>query len=236
MLLFIPVRLASTRLPQKAIADVNGLPMMIQVGLRAKESNAGEVYFACGDQELCDLASKHGFKSVLTDPALPTGTDRVHAACSQLGLKNELVINIQGDMPYIKPSTIHATAELLKHTEAEMSTAAALVTNAEDVKEPSVAKVALSYQNRALYFSRTAVLPYGPGDYYYHLGIYGFKYDALQKFVSLPRSPLEIRENLEQLRALENNMRIDVAIVDDIPLSVDTADDLAKARKVKYEQ
>lgn len=230
MLIFIPVRLASQRLPQKAVADVKGLPMMIQVGNRAKEANAGEVVFACGDQELVDIAHAHGFKAVLTDPSLPTGTDRVYAAYKKLGSNDPYIINLQGDMPFIDPETIHQTAEALKNSDAEMSTAASKFHDKAESETPSVVKVALSYQGRALYFSRASAFPHGEGEYYHHLGIYGYKADALEKFVNLPQSPLEKRENLEQLRALENGMNITVAIVDDCPQSVDTPEDLIKVR------
>lgn len=230
MFIFIPVRLASQRLPQKAIADVKGLPMMIQVGNRAKESGAGEVVFACGDQELVDIANAHGFKAVLTDPSLPTGTDRVHAAYKKLGLTDKYLINLQGDMPFIDPKTIHATAEALKNGGTEMSTAASQFRDKSAAESASVVKVALSYQGRGLYFSRSAAFPFGEGDYYHHLGIYGYQAEALDEFVKLPQSPLEKRENLEQLRALENGMQITVAIVEDCPQSVDTPEDLVKVR------
>ncbi|MCE2991411.1 MAG: 3-deoxy-manno-octulosonate cytidylyltransferase [Candidatus Jidaibacter sp.] len=233
MLIFIPVRLAATRLPQKPILDVKGLPMMIQVGLRAKESNVGEVVFACGDQELVDLAAKHGFKAVLTDPSLPTGTDRVHAAYQALNSKDKHILNVQGDMPFISGKTIAETAKVLERSDADMATAASIIDkgDSEHTLNSSVAKVVLSKNNRALYFSRTPYLPHGIGDYYHHLGIYGYKADALKKFVSLPQSPLEKRENLEQLRALENDMTIDVAIVNDFPQSVDTPEDLVKVNQ-----
>ncbi len=230
MLIFIPVRLASTRLPNKPVADVKGLPMMIQVGMRARAANAGDVIFACGDKELVDIAESHGFRAVLTDPKLPTGTDRVYAAYKALNTKEQHIINVQGDMPFISPATVAETAKLMANSNADMVTAASVVTDAADTLNPSVAKVVLTHNNRALYFSRTPSLPHGNGDYYRHLGIYGFQADALEKFVKLPQSPLEKRENLEQLRALENGMTIDVAIVDDFPQSVDTPEDLVKVR------
>ncbi len=230
MLIFIPVRLASTRLPQKAIADIKGLPMMIQVGMRAREAKVGDVIFACGDQELVDIAQSYNFKAVLTDPNLPTGTDRVHAAYKALNTSDSLIVNVQGDMPFIASETITKTSELLEKTSSDMVTAASVIENAADTLNPSVAKVVLAYNNRALYFSRTPNLPYGNGEYYHHLGIYGYKADALERFVNLPQTLLERRENLEQLRALENGMTIDVAIVNDFPQSVDTYDDLNKVR------
>lgn len=230
MLIFIPVRLASTRLPKKAIADIKGLPMMIQVGMRAREAAAGDVIFACGDGELVDIATSYGFKAVLTDPSLPTGTDRVHAAYKALDTKDELIINVQGDMPFISPQTIAETSKLLANSNADMATAASVIKDSSDTLNPSVAKVVLAQNNRALYFSRTPHLPHGSGDYYHHLGIYGYKASALEQFVNLPQSPLEKRENLEQLRALENGMTIDVAIVNDFPQSVDTHEDLEKVR------
>jgi 3-deoxy-manno-octulosonate cytidylyltransferase (CMP-KDO synthetase) len=230
MLIFIPVRLASTRLPHKPVADIKGLPMMIQVGIRARLANVGDVIFACGDKELVDIATSHGFKAILTDPELPTGTDRVHAAYKMLDTRDQTIINIQGDMPFISPSTITEIAKLMANSSADIITAANVITDASDTLNPSVAKVVLTQNNRALYFSRTPSLPHGNGHYYRHLGVYGFRAGALEKFVNLPQSSLERRENLEQLRALENGMTIDVAIVDDFPQSVDTPEDLIKVR------
>lgn len=230
MIIFIPVRLNSVRLPQKALADIKGLPMMIQVGKRAKESQVGEVIFACGDAELVEMAERHGFKAVLTDPLLPTGTDRVYAGFEALNTTEQYIINLQGDMPFIDPTTIAKTAEMLKSSGGDMSTAACIQTDREVLQSPSVAKVVINSHGKALYFSRTHPFPFGEGNYYQHHGIYGYTAKALKRFVALPQTPLEKRENLEQLRALEHDMSIHVAIVNDCPKSVDVPQDLIEVR------
>lgn len=230
MIIVIPSRLAATRLPNKPLANIKGMPMVLQVANRAKEADIGEVIIACGDQEIADVVQGAGFKAVLTDPKIPTGTDRVYAAVKQSGIKTDYVINLQGDLPFIAPETIAKTAQILKSNEYDITTAAAKFTDIADASNPSIVKVALSYRGRALYFSRTANFPYGKDEYYHHVGIYGYKMPALEKFVSLPQTPLEKQENLEQLRALENDMSIGVAIVDQIPQSVDTLEDLIKLK------
>lgn len=228
MIIVIPSRLAATRLPNKPLANIQGLPMVLQVANRAKEAAVGDVLIACGDQEIADVVESAGFRAILTDPQIPTGTDRVYAAIKKSGIDTDYVINLQGDLPFIAPETIAKVAQLLKNGEYDITTAAAKFTEKADAGNPSIVKVALSYKGRALYFSRTSDFPYGRDEYYHHVGIYGYKMPALERFVALPQTPLEKQENLEQLRALENDMSIGVAIVDQIPQSVDTPEDLAK--------
>lgn len=231
MIIFIPVRLNSVRLPKKVVADIKGLPMMIQVGMRAKEAEIGEVVFACAENELVEIAQQHGFKAVLTDPSLATGTDRIYAAYKSLRTKEKYIMNLQGDMPFINPKTIKATSKIIFETSsADISTAANIQTDDDILASSGVVKIAITHKNKALYFSRSHPFPYGEGTFYQHHGIYAYTSEALEMFVSLPRSKLEIRENLEQLRALENDMNIFVAIVDDCPQSVDLPQDLAIVR------
>jgi 3-deoxy-manno-octulosonate cytidylyltransferase (CMP-KDO synthetase) len=227
-LIIIPARLAATRLPRKVLKDIHGLPMVIQVANRAKEAEVGDVIIATEDQEVIDVANKYGFEAVLTDGGILSGTDRVYDAYKRLNRKYDYVINLQGDMPFVAPETIKQVAELLTKNEADISTAAAVTTDVCEVQSNAVVKVALSYKMRAIYFSRTIPFPYGEGEFYKHVGIYGFTPDSLQRFVKLPQSPLEKRESLEQLRALEEGMTINVAVVNDFPISVDIPEDLAK--------
>jgi len=222
--------MGSQRLPNKPMAEIAGLPMVIQVANRAREANCAEVVIACSEEVVAHEAIKHGFKAVLTDPNLPTGTDRVWAAYEQLGKPSASLVNLQGDMPFISPQTIRSVVEQTKEGKFDMCTAASKFEDLSDIEKHSAVKVVLTYQGRALYFSRTASFPYGAGDYLHHIGIYGYNADALEKFVKLEQSPLELRENLEQLRALENDMSIGVALVNDSPKSVDTAEDLASVR------
>jgi 3-deoxy-manno-octulosonate cytidylyltransferase (CMP-KDO synthetase) len=231
MIVFIPVRLGSSRLPQKVIADVGGLPMMIQVGKRAKEADVGPVCFACAEQELVDLAKDHGFDAVLTDPNLASGTDRMYAGFKAHGVDSQHVINVQGDMPFVDPAAITATAKkLLSGTKADIVTPITPIQDPHMLAKISMVKVVVGMNGHAIYFTRTPNFPNGEGIHYGHLGIYGYKISSLERFVSLPRSPLEIRESLEQLRALEDGMRIEVVVVNHYPQSVDTPEDLEKAR------
>lgn len=225
--IIIPVRLGSTRLSKKPIINLNGLPMMIQVAKRALESKAGEVVIACGDQELVDLAHSHGLNAILTDPALPTGSDRVYQAYKLMNKDFDYVINLQGDMPFIAPHTIKVVCELLNsRPDIDISTAVCPINSEKEVSSPNVVKAVVAQNSNALYFTRAANAPYGQGEHYKHIGIYGFTSQALEKFVNSPRSPLEIRENIEALRALENDMKIAVSIVNDNVVSIDTPDDL----------
>lgn len=240
MIIVIPSRLAATRLPNKPLADINGMPMILHVANRAKESNAAKVLIASGDIEINKIVEAAGFEAILTDPNIQTGTDRVFSAI-EIYCKNNLdaqidyVINLQGDLPYISSDTIKSVADLLRTDQYDITTAAAPFYDQEDAENPSIVKAIIAKNGRALYFSRSSCVPYTTQHepYYHHVGIYGYKMSALRKFVSLERSPLEVRENLEQLRALEDGMSIGVSIVSDIPQSVDTPQDLEKVCKFK---
>jgi 3-deoxy-manno-octulosonate cytidylyltransferase (CMP-KDO synthetase) len=243
-IILIPARLASTRLPNKPLADIGGKPMIVRVWERAIASGMGEVVVACDGEAIAEAVRKAGGEAVLTDPDLPSGSDRIYAALTKIDpeKKHDVVMNVQGDMPLLDPTIIISAAELLKTPEADIGTLAAKLAEGE-LEEPSVVKLVVSHQSpvagKALSFSRNPrVTSHQPrATYYHHIGIYAYRRHALEKFVSLPPSENEKREKLEQLRAMDNGMRIDVAIVDTVPLGVDTADGLELARqKIKQEK
>lgn len=232
----IPARLASTRLPDKPLADIAGQTMIERVWRQAMKAALGPVLVAAAEQEIVDVIVRAGGNAVLTDPALPSGSDRVFAALESVDPDGayDVVINLQGDLPALDPAVIRAVADVLAATGTDIATLAAEIDNPADRENPSVVKPVVAWaadgrQGRALYFTR-APAPSGNGPLFHHIGIYAFRRAALKRFVALPPSPLEIREKLEQLRALEAGMAVGVARVDAVPLSVDTPADLAKAR------
>lgn len=232
----IPARLASTRFPNKPLADIGGKPMIVHVMERAKKAGLGDVYVACCEEEVKEVVEAHGGLAVMTDAELPSGTDRIFQAIEKLGRSYEVVVNVQGDLPSIEPSIIQQAADLLSDEQVDIGTLAAKIEKDEEITNPNVVKIAMaidekSERGNALYFSR-ATIPHGEGDYYHHIGLYAYRWSALKRFISLPESPLEKRERLEQLRALENGMRIDVQIVNTVPLGVDTPEDLENVKKV----
>ena len=236
-LTIIPARLASTRLPNKPLADICGKKMIQRVYEQGVQSDLGEVYIACDSQEVKNLIEKIGGKAILTDPDLPSGTDRIYQALQKIPNKDEFdfIINLQGDLPIIDPEIIKKTANLIANSSFDIATIAVKIENESDIKDPNIVKVAIANLTKdggkALYFSRSAI-PYGENsDFYEHIGIYVYKKSALEKFVQLEPSNLERLEKLEQLRALENNMTIAVAIADSKPISIDTESDLQKAKK-----
>jgi len=238
-LIVIPARLAATRLPNKPLADICGKPMIVHVWERALQANAGPVLVACGDQEILDAVKAYGAEGILTDPSLPSGTDRVKAALDIYDPhgKYEVIINMQGDLPTFDPSLLCQVLEPFQNPSVEMTTLANLIDDPNELADPNTVKVALSLKTgdsigRALYFSRNP-LPSGEGPHYHHIGIYAYGRECLNRFVSLPVDPLEAREKLEQLRALGNGMRLDVKVVNtSIPFGVDTPGDLEKARRI----
>jgi 3-deoxy-manno-octulosonate cytidylyltransferase (CMP-KDO synthetase) len=232
----IPARMASTRLPGKPLADIAGLPMIVHVWRRAMEAGVGPVVVACAEQEIADAIQRAGGRAVLTRPDHPSGSDRVHEAVEALDPKgaHDVVLNVQGDLPAFDPALLRAVLAVLDDPFIDIATLAVAIADDAERASPSVVKAVVSAsegarRGRALYFSRSAV-PWGEGPLYHHIGLYAFRRHALARFVSLPPTPLELRERLEQLRALENGMRIEVAFVDTVPLGVDTPDDLARAR------
>jgi len=233
----IPARLGSTRLPSKPLADIGGLPMIIQVVNRVKEAGMEDVIVASAEQEIVEIVEKHGCRAILTDPSLPSGTDRIYQALQKTPEYQSVdgILNVQGDLPTISPEVIKDTVSLLKTKLYDITTAVSVIKSADERTNPNVVKAVISWQaeksGRALYFTR-ATAPHGDGELYNHIGIYAYTKPALEKFVKLPPSPLEKRERLEQLRALEAGMKIGVVLTDSMPLGVDTAEDLEKARRV----
>ena len=232
----IPARLAATRLPDKPMADISGAPMIVHVWRRAMEAGVGPVVVACGDQRIAAAVEDAGGIAVMTDPDLPSGSDRVFEALLKFDPdgRHDVVINLQGDLPSIDVSAIAAVLEPLDDPGVDIATLVAEITDPDERDDPNVVKAVVGLAagrtvGRALYFSR-ATVPTGAGPLYHHIGIYGYRRAALARFVQLPPGVLEQRERLEQLRALENGMRIDVAVVDTVPLGVDTPADLDRAR------
>ena len=235
-IILIPSRLQAVRLPRKPLADINGQPMIVHVWRRACECGLGRVVVACAQQEIADVVREAGGEAVLTDPDLPTGSDRIHAALAiaDPSSRCDAVVNIQGDLPVLDAETVRSAFRLLDRPEVDIGTVAARITRDEERTSPSVVKAAVSWEEdggrgRALYFSRAPV-PAGEGPLFHHIGLYAYRRAALERFVRLPRGVLERREALEQLRALEAGMRIDVACVDTVPLGVDIPADLERAR------
>jgi 3-deoxy-manno-octulosonate cytidylyltransferase (CMP-KDO synthetase) len=234
----IPARMASTRLPGKPLADIAGLPMIVRVWQQAVAANLGPVIVAAAEREIAEAIEKEGGIAVMTDPDLPSGSDRVFQAVERFDpdRKHDVVVNLQGDLPALDPAQVRAAADVLAATGADIATLAAEIDDPADCDNPSVVKPVVAWdvtgdRGRALYFTR-ARAPANEGPLYHHIGIYAYTRDALSRFVKLPPSPLEQREKLEQLRALEANMSVAVARVDSVPISVDTPADLEKARSV----
>jgi 3-deoxy-manno-octulosonate cytidylyltransferase (CMP-KDO synthetase) len=235
VLILIPARMASTRLPGKPLADIAGLPMIVQVLRRAEAAKLGPVVVACDDETIAAAVDKAGGQAILTRADHPSGSDRIFEALGVVDPDGRVqtVINVQGDLPTLAPEDLKAAAALLADPAVDIATLAAEIKQPHERTNPNVVKVVGSpiapRRLRALYFTR-ATAPSGDGPLYHHIGLYAYRRSALERFVKLPPSPLEQRERLEQLRALEAGMRIDVAIVDTVPLGVDTPEDLETAR------
>ena len=236
--LLIPARMASTRLPAKPLADIAGLPMIVRVWQQAQAAGLGPGVVAAGEAQIVDLIKSHGGTAVLTDPDLPSGSDRIWAALQAIDPKgqHDVVVNLQGDLPALDPAQIKVVVHALARSGADIATLAAPIDNDEDKANPAVVKAVVAWDaagqlGRALYFTR-ATAPTGGGPLFHHVGLYAYRREALESFVALPPSPLEQSEKLEQLRALEAGMRIAVARVEEAPLSVDTPADLERARKL----
>lgn len=234
-IILIPARLASTRLPGKPLADINGKPMIVHVMERAVATGIGPVFVACAEPEIAAAIEHAGGHAILTDPDHASGTDRIMEALQHIDpeKKHDIVVNVQGDLPTLDPAVIREVLVPLQDRNVDISTLAAEITDPEEHTNPHVVKAVISWQKdgrhgRALYFTR-ATAPANAGPRYHHIGLYAYRREALERFTSLPPSPLEQREKLEQLRALENGLRIDVMCVDTIPFGVDTPDDLARA-------
>jgi 3-deoxy-manno-octulosonate cytidylyltransferase (CMP-KDO synthetase) len=236
-LILIPARMGASRLPGKPLADIAGVPMIVRVLRRAEAAAVGPVAVAAGDPEIAAAVERAGGRAVLTDPALPSGSDRIMAALAAIdphGL-HDAVINLQGDMPFVEPQVVAACARVLaEEPSCDIATAVAPEASPADRTNVDVVKAVLARADgarsgRALYFTRSTL--YGDGPVWRHVGIYGYRRDALARFTAAPPSPLERREKLEQLRALELGLRIDAAVVEAAPISVDTPADLEEARR-----
>jgi 3-deoxy-manno-octulosonate cytidylyltransferase (CMP-KDO synthetase) len=242
IMIVIPARMAATRLPGKPLADICGTPMIVHVWRRAMEAGLGRVVVATDSEQIAQIVRAEGGEAVMTREDHPSGSDRVYEALSRLDPDGdvELVLNLQGDLPTLEPRLIETClAPMLAPVTGkgpDITTLAALITDDADRSAAHVVKIVgtpirgSSSWLRALYFTRASA-PHGDGPLYHHIGIYAYRRLALERFVSLPPSHLERREKLEQLRALEDGMRIEVAIVDTVPLGVDTPADLERARK-----
>jgi len=235
--ILIPARLASTRLPGKPLADIAGLPMIVHVLNRAREAALGPVAVACAEAAIAEAVTAAGGVAILTDPALPSGSDRIHAALQILDpdSRYEIVINLQGDLPGIPPAFLAAVLMPLAEQKYDIATLVAPITTAAEAASDSVVKCACAFAPDAaiapaLYFSRSTI-PAGDGPLWHHIGVYAYRRAALAKFVALPASQLELRERLEQLRALEGGLAIGAAKVAFAPFGVDTPADLEHARK-----
>jgi 3-deoxy-manno-octulosonate cytidylyltransferase (CMP-KDO synthetase) len=237
-IVIIPARMASTRLPGKPLAEIAGEAMIVRVWRQAVKADVGPVVVACADAVIVAAVERAGGQAVLTDPDLASGSDRVHEALQQIDPERryDAVINLQGDLPALDPEAVRLVMRTLSEGGADIATLAAPITDPLDYDNPHVVKPVVAWdedgrRGRALYFTRVRA-PAGEGPLFHHVGIYAFTRAALAHFVALPPSPLEKRERLEQLRALEAGMRILVARIDAVPLSVDTPKDLEHARQL----
>jgi 3-deoxy-manno-octulosonate cytidylyltransferase (CMP-KDO synthetase) len=236
-IVLIPARLAASRLPGKPLADIHGVPMIVHVLRRAQEADIGPVAVATDAPAIADAVRAAGGLAVMTATDHPSGSDRIHEALGRLDPegRHRLILNVQGDLPTIDPAAIRAAAALMDTPEVALGTLVTRITREEERTASHVVKMVGSPlgggRHRALYFTR-ATAPWGEGPLYHHIGLYAWRRDALARFVALPPSPLERREKLEQLRALEAGMRIDAQEVAVVPLGVDTPEDLDRARAI----
>lgn len=239
IIVLIPARMQATRLPGKPLADIAGLPMIVQVVRRAEEAKIGPVWVATDDRSIKAAVEAAGGNAVMTGVGHVSGSDRIFEALRKIDPKKkvEIVVNVQGDLPTIEPGSIRAALRPLRDKAVDISTVAAVIEDEAGRSNPNIVKVVGSPVSkakgrlRALYFTRAAA-PAGEGPLYHHIGLYAYRRAALEKFVKLKPSALERREKLEQLRAIEAGMRIDVAVVDAVPLGVDTPAELEKARAI----
>lgn len=242
-LVLIPARLASTRLPDKPLADIHGKPMIVHCVERALEAGIGPVAVAAADAAIAEAVTAAGYTAVMTNPDHPSGSDRICEALSVLDPEGryDAVVNVQGDLPTLESSVVHAVlAPLARDPAVDIATAVAEIVEPSERDNPNVVKAFVAFGPdagtdppiaRALTFTR-ATAPTGDGPLYHHIGLYAYRRAALERFVSLPPGVLEKRERLEQLRALEAGMRIDAALVRTVPLGVDTPEDLDRARAI----
>ncbi|MDP3855474.1 3-deoxy-manno-octulosonate cytidylyltransferase [Phenylobacterium sp.] len=236
-IILIPARMAATRLPGKPLADIEGVPMIVRVLRQAQAAGIGPVAIAAGDAEIVEAVRAAGGEAVLTDPDLPSGSDRIIAALNVLDPqgRHDVVINLQGDIPFLAPAVVQAAADLLAdRPDCDLSTVMVAESDPAERTNPDIPKVVAAMapdgrSGRALYFTRSVL--YGDAPVWLHHGVYGYRREALEQFTQSPPSPLELRERLEQLRALEMGMTIWAAVIDEAPISVDNPADLERARQ-----
>jgi 3-deoxy-manno-octulosonate cytidylyltransferase (CMP-KDO synthetase) len=236
-IVLIPARMAATRLPDKPLADIGGLPLIVRVLRQAEAARIGPVAVAAGDPKIVKAVEAAGGRAVLTDPSLPSGSDRILAALNALDpdRRHDVAINLQGDIPFADPALVRLCAGLLENQPAcDISTIIVAKSGPDELRNPDVVKAVVSLRDgaqagRALYFTRSTL--YGEGPVWHHIGIYGYRRAALEQFTAAPPSPLERREKLEQLRALELGLSIWAAVADSAPIEVNSPEDLAQARK-----
>jgi 3-deoxy-manno-octulosonate cytidylyltransferase (CMP-KDO synthetase) len=237
VLIVIPARMASHRLPGKPLADIAGEPMIVHVMRRAQTARLGSVVIATDSEAIAACVEKAGGHAVMTRADHASGSDRIFEAlqAADPDRRAGIIVNVQGDLPTVASADIAAAIVPLADPAVDIATLAAEIHRPDERTNPNVVKVVgtpiAERRLRALYFTR-ATAPSGDGPLYHHIGLYAFRRDALARFVGLPPSPLERREKLEQLRALEAGMRIDVTLVDSVPLGVDTPEDLDRAREI----
>ena len=235
-IVLIPARMAATRLPGKPLADIEGVPMIVRVLRQAQAAGIGPVAVAAGDPEIVEAVEAAGGRAVLTDPDLPSGSDRILRALEVLDPqgRHDVVINLQGDIPFVAPQVVADCADLLaREPGCDISTIVVAESDVAERSNPDIPKAVLAMapdgrRGRALYFTRSIL--YGDGPVWLHHGVYGYRREALVRFTAAPPSPLEQRERLEQLRALELGMTIWAAVIDSAPISVDNPADLERAR------
>jgi 3-deoxy-manno-octulosonate cytidylyltransferase (CMP-KDO synthetase) len=234
-IVLIPARMSATRLPGKPLADIHGAPMIVHVWRRAMEADVGPVWVATDDARVVEAVAAAGGKAIMTRPDHSSGSDRIFEALSRLDAAkaHDVVVNVQGDLPTIERSAVRACLAPLADDAVDIATLATPIVREEEKDDPNVVKAIgtelSATRLRALYFTR-ARAPWGEGRLLHHIGLYAYRREALSRFVAAPPSPLERREKLEQLRALEAGMRIDIALVDTAPLGVDATSDLERAR------
>lgn len=237
-IIIIPARMASTRLPGKPLADINGLPMIVHVWKRAIEANVGQVLVACAEMEIARAIKAHGGDAIVTNPGLASGSDRISAALAMRDPERRLrfIVNLQGDLPTVTPLDVQRCLGGLVNEGIDISTIAAAITEAADVVNPNIVKaIAPLSDEREVAFARDFQRLPGPElgpRFWHHIGIYAFRREALERFVKLPPSENETERRLEQMRALDNGMSIAVVRVDSVPLGVDTPADLEAARQM----
>ena len=235
-IILVPARMAATRLPGKPLADIEGVPMVVRVLRQAEAAGVGPAAVAAGDPEIVEAVERFGGRAVLTDPELPSGSDRILAALAELDPfgRHDVVVNLQGDMPFVSPKVIRDAVGLLAaHPDCDIATvveaeASPAVRTNPDMVKAVLAMAADGRSGRALYFTRSTL--YGDAPVWHHHGVYAYRRAALERFNAAPPSPLELREKLEQLRALEMGMTIWASVVDEAPISVDNPADLERAR------